>query len=62
LTDFIQVEKMHSNKARHDETQAIRNAKRRRDGHWQGVVAEKDTTITEQAALISELQAQLAKK
>ena len=39
-------------KARHDEAQALKNAERRRDEHWQGVVAEKD-------ALIAELEAKL---
>ena len=39
-------------RTRHDEAQALRNAERKRDEHWQGVVAE-------QAALIAKLQAQL---
>ena len=56
-------------KARHDEAQALGNAERRRDEHWQGVVAEKDAalaekdnTLAEQAALIAKLQAQIEKK
>ena len=48
-------------KARHDEAQAISNAERKRDVHWQGVVADKDTALAEQAKLIAELQAQLKK-
>ena len=52
--EFIQKEKMRS-KARHDEAQAIGNAERRRDAHWQSVVDE-------QAALIAELRAQLGEK
>ena len=57
---FIQIEKARS-KARHDEAQAIHNAERREREKWQGITAEKDTTIAEQAALIAELQAQLTK-
>jgi hypothetical protein len=48
------MEKMRS-KTRHDEAQALSNARRQEREHWQGVVAEKD-------AIISELQAQLNKK
>jgi len=57
-------------RAGHDEAQAMNNARKqerkKRDKHWQGVVAEKDTTLAEQAAtlaeqaaLISKLQAQV---
>jgi len=56
-------------RARHDEAQAINNAKRQEREHWQGVVAQKDTiiadkdsTLAEQATLIAELQAQLKKR
>ena len=42
-------------RTRHDEAQAIFNAEKRRDEHWQSVVADKD-------ALIAELQAKLANK
>ena len=52
--EFKERERMRS-KARHDEAQALRNAQRQRDEHWQGIVDEKD-------ALIAELQAQLGKK
>jgi hypothetical protein len=55
-------------KTGHDEAQAISNAERKRDKHWQGVIAEKDTALAEkdtalaeQAKLIAELQAQLKK-
>ena len=41
-------------KARHDEAQAISNAERKRDEHWQSVVDE-------QAARIAELEAKLSK-
>jgi predicted transposase/invertase (TIGR01784 family) len=43
----------------HDEAQAISNAEKKRDRHWQGVVAEKENALAEQAALIAELQARL---
>ena len=50
-------------RTRHDEAQAINNARKQRDVHWQGVVAEvvaeKDTIITDKDALIAKLQAQL---
>jgi len=57
-------------KARHDEAQAIYNAERKLNEHWQGVVAgivaEKDAELAElaeqaaaQAELIMKLQAQL---
>jgi len=39
--EFRTVERMRS-KARHDEAQALYNAERKRDEHWQGVVAKKD--------------------
>ena len=38
--EFKEMERMRS-KARHDEAQALQNAKKQRDEHWQGVVAEK---------------------
>jgi predicted transposase/invertase (TIGR01784 family) len=60
-------------RTRHDEAQAIYSAEKRRDGHWQGVIADKDTELAhkdtelahkdielaQQAALIAELQAKL---
>ena len=49
---FIQIEKARS-KARHDEAQAIGNAERRRDMHWQSVVAEKDAQIAELLAKLA---------
>ena len=52
-SEFRERERLRS-KARHDEAQAIRNAERRRDDHWQAVVDE-------QAALIIELRSQLGK-
>ena len=50
-------------RTRHDEAQALSNARKQRDVHWQGVVAEvvaeKDTIISDKDALIAKLQAQL---
>ena len=59
--EFKERERMRA-KARHDEAQALRNAQRQRDEHWQSIVGEKDTALAEQAALIAELKAQLSKK
>ena len=56
--EFILREKMRS-KARHDEAQAIGNAERRRDAHWQGVIRD---VIADKDARIAELEAQLSKK
>jgi len=57
--EFIQKEKMRS-KARHDEAQAIGNAERRRDAHWQDVVAIKDATIADKDATIADKDARIA--
>ncbi|MCL2202321.1 MAG: Rpn family recombination-promoting nuclease/putative transposase [Defluviitaleaceae bacterium] len=43
----------------HDEAQALNNARRQRDEHWQGVVANM---VAEKDARIAELEAQLAQK
>jgi hypothetical protein len=52
-------------KARHDEAQALSNARQQEREHWQGVmatmVASKDTALAEKDELIAQLQAQLAK-
>jgi len=56
--EFREMERIRS-KARHDEAQAIYNAEQKLNEHWQGVVAEKDTALAEQAALIAKLQAQI---
>jgi len=58
--EFKEIERMRS-KARHDEAQALKNAERKRDEHWQGIVAEKDTELADKDALIKQLKAQLAK-
>jgi hypothetical protein len=71
---FKELERIRA-KARHDEAQAISDAEQRRDEHWQGVLAEKDSALAEkdsalaekdsalpeQAALIAELRSQLTK-
>jgi len=63
--EFKERERVRS-MARHDEAQAlrnaIRNARRERDGHWQGIVAEKDTENEKLRSQLAALQAQLAEK
>ena len=51
--ELREVERMRS-KARHDEAQALRNAERKRDEHWQGVAAENE----ELRKQLAELRAQ----
>jgi len=48
--------------AAHDRAQAMYNAQRQRDEHWQIVVAKKDTALAERDTLIAELQARLDRK
>ena len=56
-------------KTRRDEAQAISNAKQlgeqlgeqRADKKWQGVIAEKDTTLAQKDIMIAELLAKLEK-
>jgi len=57
-SELRELERMRS-KAGHDEAQAIYNAERKERERWQGVVAEKDTALAEQAALIAKLQEQI---
>ena len=52
--EFKERERMRS-KARHDEAQALANARHEEREHWQGMMADKD-------ARIAELEAQLAKR
>jgi hypothetical protein len=66
--EYRELERMRS-KARHDEAQALMNARRQEEKKWQGIVADKDTTIAEkdtalaeQAALIAELRARLGEQ
>ncbi|MCL1885140.1 MAG: hypothetical protein FWF81_15455 [Defluviitaleaceae bacterium] len=53
--EFREMERVRS-KARHDEAQAIYNAERKLNEHWQGVVAN---VTAEKDARIAELEAQL---
>ena len=60
--EFREAERLYA-KARHDEAQALHHARlegaKQERETWQGVVAEKDAALTEQAALIAELRARL---
>jgi len=47
-------------KTRNDESNALSHARKQRDEHWQGVVAEKETVISAQANENAELRTQLA--
>ena len=49
-------------KTRHDEAQALGNAKRQRDKHWQGVVAEKDAALAHNKVALADKDAALADK
>jgi len=56
--EFREIARLRS-KARHDEVQALGNARREERAKLQGVIDEKDAALAEQAALIAKLQAQL---
>jgi len=56
--EFRNLERMRFD-ATNIEASAIGYAERKRDEHWQGVVAEKDAVITEKDAIITELKSQL---
>ena len=61
--EFRELERVRS-KARHDEAQAIYNAEQRGEqranANWQGVIAEKDTAIANQAVELANKDAQIA--
>ena len=56
--EFKELERVRS-KARHDEAQALHNAKLQERKLWQGIVQEKDALMLEKDMLIAKLQAQL---
>ena len=56
--EFRNLESLRT-KASLDEAQALINLRKQRDEHWQGVVAEKDQVITNQATENAKLRAQL---
>ena len=58
--EFQEIERMRS-KARHDEAQALRNAEKKRDELWQGVVDEKDAEIAGKDAEIADKDAVIAR-
>jgi len=49
-------------RTRHDEAQALSNARKQRDVHWQGVVAEKDTIIADKDTMLADKDTMLADK
>ena len=57
--EFKEAERLRA-KAHHAEASAIANAERKEREKWQEVVADKDTQIADQAALIAELKAKLS--
>jgi len=59
--EFKEKERMWA-KARHDEAQALYNAKREERKHWQGVVADKDAENAELRAQLEALRTQLNQK
>ena len=58
--EFREIERMRS-KARHDEAQALMNAQRQRDEHWQGVVAGVVAENEQLRQQLAELRSQLGK-
>jgi len=58
--ELREAERMRS-KARHDEAQALKNAKLEERKKWQGVVADKDAEIADKDAEIARLLARLGK-
>ncbi len=56
--EFKEIERIRA-RTRHNEASALYHAAEVERKKWQGVVADKDATINEQAALIAELQARL---
>ena len=58
--EFRELERLRS-RARHDEASALGHARREERKKWEGVVAEKDAALAEQAATIAQLRAQLEK-
>ena len=57
-SEFLEMERLRI-KASHDEAQALYNAERKRDEHWQGVVAEKDEENEMLRKQLAELQAKV---
>ena len=58
--EFLRAEHIDS-KARHDEAQALKNAERKRDEHWQEIIDKKDAEISAIDAVISDKEAEIAK-
>jgi len=58
---FRELERLRS-KARHDEAQALYDAKQEEREKWQSVVAEKDSVISEKDSVISEKDSVISEK
>ena len=59
-SEFLEAERIHS-KARHDEAQALYNAKQKRDKYWQDVIAKKDAEIADIDAEIADKKAEITR-
>ena len=51
--EFAELERLRAD-ARHNEASALANAERKRDKHWQGVVADKEAEIARLRAMLDE--------
>ena len=59
--ELREIERMRS-KARHDEAQALLNARRKEREKWQGVVADKDAMLADKDAIIVDKDTIIADK
>jgi len=60
-SELREIERVRS-KARHDEAQAMRNIELKRDKHWQGIVAKKDTALEKSKSELVKKDTALAEK
>jgi biotin operon repressor len=59
--EFRELERLRA-EASNNEASALANAERKRDEHWQGVLADKDAEIADKDAEIAQLRAMLDSK